>query len=151
MQKRKLFIVMVCAALLQGCGALGSKPRVLSVPQVLVQELKLEKDQASARVLLHNFSNVEMTYSRLNYQLKFDGILVASGVQTMDLLVPQDSPESVAIALRLSPAGIARLKGKSAFGYSITGSIESSKPSRTFEYNYDGQLSPTPGKPGFWR
>jgi LEA14-like dessication related protein len=153
MRKRRILIALAAAALLNACGGLGGRnaPRVVSGPQVLVQEIKLENDQAVARVLLHNFSNVEITFSRLQFQLKFEGITVAEGSQTLELLVPQDSPENLSLNLRLSPAGISRLKGKTAFAYSIGGKIESSKPSRTFDYTYEGELSPTPGKPGFWR
>ncbi len=132
-----------------------NRPKVLSVPQVLIQELHVMPGKVTARVLLHNFSNVEMTFSELNYRLSItDGPtnkVVAQAIVPLDLLVPMDSPESTTIDLAFAPEALKLLNGNQAFGYSIAGTITSSKPSRVFEFNYDGKLSPTPGKPGFWR
>lgn len=145
------FIASACIAL-AGC---YNRPKVLSVPQVLIQELQVLPGKATARVLLHNFSNIEMTFSELNYRLSItDGQskkVVAQAIVPLDLFVPMDSPESTTIDLAFTPEAMKLLNGDQAFAYSIAGTITSSKPSRVFEFNYDGKLSPTPGKPGFWR
>lgn len=145
------FIISAAIALV-GC---YNRNKVVSVPQVLIQELHVTPEKVTARVLLHNFSNVEMTFSELNYRLSIvegrSNNVVASAIVPLDLLVPMDSPESTNITLVLAPAAIKLLNSDQAFGYSIAGTITSSKPSRVFEFNYDGKLSPTPGKPGFWR
>ncbi len=145
------FIISAAIAL-AGC---YKRNKVVSVPQVLIQELHVMPEKVTARVLLHNFSNVEMTFSELNYRLSIvegrSNNVVASAIVPLDLLVPMDSPESINITLVLAPAAIKLLNSDQAFGYSIAGTITSSKPSRVFEFNYDGKLSPTPGKPGFWR
>ena len=137
---------------LAGC---ANRTKVLSVPQVLIQELRVQPENVTARVLLHNFSNVEMTFSELNYRLSItegrSNKVVASAIVPLDLFVPMDSPESTTIKLVLAPEALKLLNSDKAFAYSIAGTITSSKPSRVFEFNYDGQLSPTPGKPGFWR
>jgi hypothetical protein len=146
-RSRWLFLTL-WAVVLTGC---FRQPKVVSVPQVLLQELQRTADGAQARVLLHNFSNVEMTYSELDYSLRFGGVEVARAKVPLNLLVPKDSPENTTLMLRLSPAGRARLKGNEGFTFSISGTITSSKPSRVFEFNYEGRLSPTPGKPDFWR
>jgi len=145
------FIVCACIAL-AGC---YNRTKVVSVPQVLIQELQVMPGKVTARVLLHNFSNVEMTFSELNYRLSIteerSAKIVAQAIVPLDLFVPMDSPESTTITLELAPAAMKLLHSDQAFGYSIAGTIRSSKPSRVFEFNYDGNLSPTPGKPGFWR
>lgn len=145
------FVISACIAL-SGC---YNRTKVVSVPQVLIQELQVMPGKVTARVLLHNFSNVEMTFSELNYRLSItDGrsdSVAATAIVPLDLFVPMDSPESTTITLQLTPAALKLLNGDQAFSYVIAGTITSSKPSRVFEFNYGGQLSPTPGKPGFWR
>ncbi len=145
-------LIVSVAFALTGC---FNRPKVLSVPQVLIQEVQVLPAEVTARVLLHNFSNVEMTFSELNYRLSItegnSKKVVAQAIVPLDLFVPMDSPESTTISLVLAPEAMKLLNGDQAFGYSIAGTITSSKPSRVFEFNYDGKLSPTPGKPGFWR
>ena len=144
-------VISACCAL-AGC---YNRTKVLSVPQVLIQEIHVNSDKVTARVLLHNFSNVEMTFSELNYRLSVNearsNSVVAKAIVPLDLFVPMDSPESTTITLVLAPQAMKLLQSDQAFRYSIAGTITSSKPSRVFEFNYDGQLSPTPGKPGYWR
>ena len=145
------FVISACLAL-TSC---YNRTKVLSVPQVLIQEIQVNPGKVTARVLLHNFSNVEMTFSELNYRLSITNEggndVVAKAVVPLDLFVPMDSPESTTITLVLAPEALKLLNGDQAFGYAIAGTITSSKPSRVFEFNYEGKLSPTPGKPGFWR
>jgi hypothetical protein len=146
--KRRVLTSCLVLLVLSACGV---RPKVVSVPQVLLQELHDQGQTVTARVLLHNFSNVEMTFSELNYTLRFNSQIVASARVPLALLVPMDSPESSNITLSLNGAGKALLAGSRAFGYQISGTISSSTPSRVFEFNYEGNLSPTPGKAGFWR
>ena len=150
--------IIYAACVISACIALAgcfNRTKVVSVPQVLIQELQVNPGKITARVLLHNFSNIEMTFSELNYRLSItegrSNIVVAQAIVPLDLLVPMDSPESTTITLVLAPEALKLLNSDKAFGYAISGTITSSKPSRVFEFNYDGQLSPTPGKPGFWR
>jgi hypothetical protein len=145
---RRIFCLALIALALCACSA---KPKVVSVPQVFIQELNVSANKVNARILLHNFSNVEMTFSELNYQLSFAGKPVTHARIPLDLLVPMDSPESTSVTLNLNADGLKLVQGAQAFGYQISGTITSSKPSRVFEFNYDGKLSPTPGKPGAWR
>ncbi len=152
---RRVFYAMClifAGTALVGC---ANRTKVVSVPQVLIQEIQVNPGKVTARLLLHNFSNVEMTFSELNYRLSVtDGRssnVVAEAKVPLDLLVPMDSPESTTVTLVLAPRALKLLNSDQAFGYSIAGTITSSKPSRVFEFNYDGKLSPTPGKPGFWR
>ena len=147
---RKIAWVCLCAviALLSAC---AGNPKVLGVPQVLIQELEQTNDNVRARVLLHNFSNVEMNFSELNYELRFSAAPAAAARETMSLLVPPGSPESLEIQLLLSPQAQQILKSGGRFDYEISGTITSSKPSRQFRFNYQGKLGPTPGKPGSWR
>ena len=150
-------IAYLACAVFAGIALAGclNRTKVLSVPQVLIQELQVKPGSVTARVLLHNFSNVEMTFSELDYRLSItegrSSKIVASATVPLDLFVPMDSPESTNITLVLAPEAMQLLNSDKAFAYSIAGTITSSKPSRVFEFNYDGQLSPTPGKPGFWR
>ena len=151
---------MLIALLFAGCGA---KPRVLSVPQVLIQALELGANgmpgpapgratgNAAARVLLHNFSNVTMHFSELDYHLSIDGVESAADVVALDLEVPMDSPESVQLTLTLSARALRQLQHNTSVAYALHGTIRSSKPSRTFEFQYEGRLSATPGKSGYWR
>ena len=144
-------LISACIALV-GC---ANRTKVVSVPQVLIQEIQVNPGKVTARLLLHNFSNVEMTFTELNYRLSLtDGRssnVVAQAIVPLDLFVPQDSPESTTITLVLAPQALKLLNSDQAFGYAIAGTITSSKPSKVFEFNYDGKLSPTPGKPGSWR
>lgn len=134
--------------LIGGCVGM---PKVLGAPQVLIQELLQHDGKVRARVLLHNFSNVEMNFSELNYELRFSSAAAAQARESMDLLVPASSPESLEVTLALSPQAQKILNSGSRFDYQISGTITSSKPSREFRFNYQGKLGPTPGKAGSWR
>ena len=141
----------LCLALALVLSACAVNPKVLGVPQVLIQELQQQNGTVRARVLLHNFSNVEMNFSELDYQLNFAGAPAAAAKATMSLLVPPGSPESLEIELSLSSQAQQTLKTGGRFDYEISGTITSSKPSRQFRFNYQGKLGPTPGKVGSWR
>lgn len=145
-------ITWACLALLSLLlGACVNRPKVLGTPQVLIQELQQHDGKVRARVLLHNFSNVEMNFSELNYQLRFSAQPAAQAIQPLNLLVPPGSPESVEVELSLTAEAQKILSSGGRFDYEISGTITSSKPSRQFRFNYQGKLGPTPGKAGSWR
>jgi hypothetical protein len=128
--------------------ACASKPKVLSAPQVLLQEIN---KTGKARVLLNNFSNVSMRFTNMSYALSIAGQPAAKGVLNFDLDVPQDSPEQVDASFDLTAVAQSALTGNGPVQYTLSGMITSSKPSRKNEYTYSGTLSPIPGKPGQWR
>lgn len=140
--------VALLSVLLSSC---AGTPKVLGAPQVLIQELLQHDGKVRARVLLHNFSNVEMNFSELNYELRFNATAAAQARESIDLLVPAGSPESLDVDVALSPQAQETLRSGKRFDYQISGTITSSKPSREFRFNYEGKLGPTPGKPGSWR
>jgi LEA14-like dessication related protein len=146
MQTKRTLCALLMIATLTGC--MGARPKVISAPQVLIQSLSQD---GQARVVLHNYSNVPMQFSEMRYELKFAGVMAASGALAMDIEVPQDSPESVTLTFVLNPAAKQKLTLNQPIAYTLTGMMTASKPSRRDEFSYQGQLSPIPGKPGEWR
>jgi LEA14-like dessication related protein len=138
-------IVLLISVVFSGC---AGKPKVVSTPQVLIQELSTD---GQARVVLHNFSNVPMTFSQLRYTLSFQGKLAAEGNETLSIEVPPNSPEQISIKLTISEQSRLLLSARQPIAYTLKGMIISSKPSRKSEYIYEGRLNPVPGKPGSWR
>ena len=141
-------VPMLAVLTLAGCSL---QSRVGSVPQVLLQNVTVQGNTATARALLQNFTLKPETYSQLDYQLQFDGVPAASGSSVMNIEVPPESPENIDLTLSLSPAASAALAGSKPIAYTLRGTLTSSKPSRTYTLDYQGTLSPTPGKPGSWR
>jgi hypothetical protein len=137
--------VLTLGLMLSAC---VGKPKVVSTPQVLIQELNTD---GQARVVLHNFSNVPMTFSQLRYSLSFQGKLAAEGVEALSIEVPPNSPEQISIKLTISEQSRLLLDARQPIAYTLKGMIVSSKPSRKSEYIYEGRLNPVPGKAGSWR
>lgn len=137
------------ALVLQSC---ANKPKVVASPQVLLQSLSVSATaQGDARILLHNFSNIPMTFIAMRGEFKLAGQFAAPLSLDFSLEIPGESPENVPAKLVLSPAALNLLNASRPLPYTLEGKITTIKPNRTFNFYYEGQLNPTPGIPGSWR
>ena len=145
--------VLLLAALLSSC---ATDPKVLASPQVLLQSLRIAPDSkqqthGDARILLHNFSNIPMTFIAMRGEFRLAGQFAAPITLDFSLEIPAESPENVAAQLVLSPAALVFLSASQPIPYTLEGTITTVKPGRTFKFYYEGQLNPTPGIVGAWR
>jgi hypothetical protein len=132
--------------------ACANKPKVLASPQVLIQSLaRTETANAKVRFLLHNFSNVPLTFVRVEMQFRIQDQLAAPLDLPLALEIPAESPDSVNASVRLSADAIRALSGSIPLPYTLEGKIWTEKPRRQFDFVYRGELNPTPGVPGAWR
>lgn len=141
--------VLIVSLALTSC---ANDPKVLASPQVLLQGLSVSANtQGDARILLHNFSNVPMTFTAMRGEFKLAGQFAAPISLDFSLEIPGESPENVAARLTLSPAALNFLNASKPLPYTLEGKITTIKPNRVFKFYYEGQLNPTPGVPGAWR
>jgi hypothetical protein len=145
-------------AVLAACAGMGlvacvsERPRVIGAPQFSIQELQIGADKAAtARVLLQNYSNIEVTFADVDYQLTIGAVDAATGNYVINLPIGPESSESLPIELALADAALQQMKANTTLAYTLSGVVRSSSPSRRFEFNYEGRLSPVPGKKGAWR
>jgi LEA14-like dessication related protein len=149
-QWKQLALAASVCAVLTGC--VSGRPKVIGAPQLSIQELQLgEGRSATARVLLQNYSNIEVIFADVDYQLTLGAVNAATGNYVIDLPVAPESSEPLTFKLSLSDAALQQMLRDSAVAYTLSGVARSSSPSRRFEFNYEGRLSPVPGKKGAWR
>ena len=140
-------------AMLSSC---ATDPKVVASPQVLLQGLRLSPNSqpgnlGDARILLHNFSNIPMTFTAMRGEFKLAGQSAAPISLDFSLEIPAESPENVSAKLLLSPAALVYLNASQPIPYTLEGTITTIRPSRTFKFFYEGQLNPNPGIAGAWR
>jgi hypothetical protein len=149
----RLLISSVLALQLYGC---ATNPKVVASPQVLLQGLRIDAganatSNAEARILMHNFSNIPMTFTSMRGEFKLEGKPAALLSLDFSLELPGESPENLNTTLALSPAAMIALSASQPLQYTLQGTITTIKPSRSFKFFYEGQLNPTPGVIGAWR
>ncbi len=149
----RLLISSVLALQLYGC---ANNPKVVASPQVLLQSLRIAAganatSNAEARILMHNFSNIPMTFTSMRGEFKVAGRFAAPIDLDFSLEIPAESPENVNATLVLSPEAAVSLSASHPLQYTLQGTITTIKPSRSFKFFYEGQLNPTPGVIGAWR
>lgn len=138
-----LFVLLVLAA----CG--GGPVKRVSPPTASVQELGVQPD-GRWRLLLRvqNFSNVAMTFDRLEATLTVTGREIGRINATLDLDI---APETADVfETTLVPAAGSKLDAAD-FAYELKGRITSREPKGDFAFERSSRLSPVPGLADTWR
>ena len=149
----RFLISLLLALQLSGC---ATDPKVVASPQVLLQGLRIgtganASSGAQARILMHNFSNIPMTFTSMRGEFKLAGRSAAPIALDFSLEIPGESPENLNATLILSPQALVSLSKPQPLQYTLQGTITTIKPNRSFKFFYEGQLNPTPGITGAWR
>lgn len=139
--------VVLTSILLASCGS-GPAKRV-SPPTASVQELTVRADGSwHLRIRLQNFSNVPMTFSRIDAELEADEHVLGSMSLPLSLDIPGESVD--VLEADLAPTANSQLPTGS-FSYRLHGTIISSDPKGNYPFERKSHLSPAPGLANTWR
>jgi hypothetical protein len=150
----KFVLAIAVLALATACSS-GPKKRV-NPPRASIQQLAVQADGSwQLSVRLQNFSNVSTAFSSVGAKLVIGGQDAGQVVLSPGIAV---GPESADVDMaRLVPALGAKLVVASALAsgqstaYSLSGSIVTSDPKGSYNFNYDSTLNPAPGLNGVLR
>lgn len=137
---------LALGAALAACSS--GPPRRVHPSTASIQQLAVEADGSWRVVLrLQNFSTFPMRYSGVDAKLSIDGKDVGTLSVALDLDILANSGDVVE----------ARLQGGSAlpqdrdFAYRLDGTIRTSEPKESFDFERSSRLSPVPGVANTWR
>ena len=143
---RMLFALAAILAL-AACG--GGPVKRVSPPTASVQELSVQPDgRWRLLVRVQNFSNVSMTFDRLEATLSVTGKEI--GKLSLPIGLDIASASADVLETTLSPASGVRLDA-SDFAYELKGRITSTEPKGDFAFERASRLSPVPGLSNTWR
>jgi hypothetical protein len=147
MTLHRSLVALAAMLALAACG--GGPVKRVSPPTASVQELSVQPDgRWKLLVRVQNFSNVAMTFDRLEASLSIGG----NEVGKLSLPIGLDVAPASADVLEttLAPTAGAHLDAKD-FAYELKGRITSSEPKGDFTFERASRLSPVPGLPNTWR
>lgn len=137
---------LALGAALAACSS--GPPRRVHPSTASIQQLAVEADGSwRVTVRLQNFSTFPMRYSGIDAKLGIDGKDVGALSVALDLEILANSGEVVD----------ARLQGGTALpqdrdvAYRLEGTIHTSEPNESFEFERSSRLSPVPGVANTWR
>lgn len=123
-------------------------PRRVHPSTASIQQLALEAD-GSWRVTLRlqNFSTFPMRYGQIEAKLRIDGKEAGTLQVSTDLEILANSGEVVEARLQGAPA----LPAGRDFPYQLEGTIRTTEPRESFDFERASRLSPVPGVANTWR
>ena len=137
---------LALGAALAACSS--GPPRRVHPSTASIQQLAVEADGSwRVAVRLQNFSTFPMRYSGIDAKLSIDGKDVGALSVALDLEILANSGDVVE----------ARVQGGSALpqdrdiAYQLEGTIRTSEPNESFEFERSSRLSPVPGVANTWR
>lgn len=140
-------LVIALLALLSACST-GPVKRI-SPPTASVQELSMGADGQWQLILrLQNFSNVAMTFDRLDAVLTINGEEAGRIESTLDLDIPGGNADTFRASL-VPKQAMTALSGQLAYG--LKGNIRSSDPKGNYPFERSSHLMPAPGLEKTWR
>lgn len=140
-------LVIILLALLSACSS-GPVKRI-SPPTASVQELSMAADgQWQLSLRLQNFSNVPMTFDRLDAILTINGEEAGRIESALNLDIPGGNADIFQAGLTPSQT-LPTLSGQLA--YELKGHIRSSDPKKSYPFERSSQLMPAPGLDKTWR
>lgn len=147
MSLRHVITIAALSTLLAACGS-GPVKRV-SPPTASVQELSLRPDGSwHLKIRVQNFSNVSMTFSAIDAELKIADRAVTPIKTPLKLDIPGETAD-------VFETDITALSGARPdagdFAYTLSGKIFSSDPKGDFTFERKSRLSPAPGLVDTWR
>ena len=139
---------LALGAALAACSS--GPPRRVHPSTASIQQLAVEAD-GSWRVILRlqNFSTFPMRYSGVDAKLSIDGKDAGTLSVALDLDILANSGDVV--EARLQGAGASPLPQDRDFAYRLEGTIRTSEPKESFEFERSSRLSPVPGVANTWR
>jgi hypothetical protein len=141
-------LLLLTLVLLAGCSA-GPKKRVFP-PEARLQQLELAEDGSwQLQLRLHNYSNVSMTFERVEAELQLGGQVAGTLRLTPAITVAASSVELLDVTLTPAPAAAGALQqaldGGSGVGYRLSGSITTSDPRGNYRFEFASRLDRVPG------
>lgn len=139
--------IVLTSILLASCGS--SQVKRVSPPTASVQELVIRADGSwHLRMRLQNFSNMPMTFSRIDAELEVADQAVGSIKLPFNLDIPGESAD--VFEASLTPKSGNQVPTGN-FSYRLHGTISSSEPNGNFKFERKSRLSPAPGLANTWR
>lgn len=137
---------LVLGAMLTACS--GGPPRRVHPSTASIQQLAVEAD-GSWRVQLRvqNFSTFPMRYEGVEAKLSVDGKDAGTLATALDLEILANSGDVVEARMQGGPA----LPRGRDFAYRLEGTIRTSEPRESFDFERSSRLSPVPGIADTWR
>jgi hypothetical protein len=146
MNLRTPVVVSALLILLSACGS--GPPRKIHPSTASIQQLTVQADGSwSLKLRVQNYSTFPMRYSALNAKLSIDGVEVGEVRATTDMEIVANNGDVIDASVRSS----SKLPADRDFAYQIKGTIETSEPKESFEFNRSSRLSPVPGVPNTYR
>ena len=143
----RALLVIALLALLSACST-GPVKRI-SPPTASVQELNMAADgQWQLSLRLQNFSNVPMTFDRLDAVLTINGEEAGRIESVLNLDIPGGNADIFQANLTPSQT-LPALSGQLA--YELKGHIRSSDPKKNYPFERSSHLMPAPGLDRTWR
>jgi hypothetical protein len=142
-----LALLGLCVAI---AGCYGERKNVFP-PRASIQQLTSNPDGSwSLKLRVQNFSNITMTFARVDGKLQVGGVDAGNIVLTPNLRIGPESADVIDTTLVATPGARAKL-GSGNVQYVLVGRIATSEPKRDEPYEFSSQLSPVPGLPGVFR
>jgi hypothetical protein len=140
-------MLLLSILLLAACAS-GPKKRVFP-PEARLQELQIDDAQWRVRLRLHNYSNVPMTFDRVEASIQVDGHDAGSLSLQPRITVAANSVELLDAVLAPSPAAARAAEDALArgigIGYRVSGTIAGSEPRGSWRYEFASRLDGVPG------
>jgi hypothetical protein len=137
---------LALGAALAACSS--GPPRRVHPSTASIQQLAVEADGSWRLTLrLQNFSTFPMRYSSVEAKLSIDGKDAGTLSATTDLEILANSGETVVARLQGGPP----LPPERDIPYQLEGTIRTSEPNESFDFERSSRLSPVPGVANTWR
>ena len=125
-------------------------------PQASLQQLQqLSNGQWQAQVRLQNFSTGAVEYRNLNLKIQIQDLDLVGITATETTKIGAGNAEVFTLMVPFSTASqqvlVERLGKTQSVRYTLSGSVDSIDPNRTYTLDYQGRLNPAPGLQGVFR
>jgi hypothetical protein len=153
MRIARIAVLLLTVALGLLLAACGGPRKYLGPPTLSVQEFELVDGHYWARVRIDSPSSVPVVLSSFDWRFSLAGTNAGSGSARLDVTLPPVGGDIVRVDLGPESAlpRLASLGKDNTLAYVLEGELQCSEPSVRFPLRYEGQLRPTPGKPGSFR
>jgi hypothetical protein len=152
-----LFAAMLALSACGGSRTSTGLIKRVNPPSASLERLAATDPAAPVRlaVRMQNFSTVATRFERIEAAIGIDGWPAGQLVASPGIEIPGLSSD--VIEIDWSPTADERTRidaaarGGRALRYRLEGTIETSEPSGTFEFEFESRLTPVPGRPGEFR
>ncbi len=150
---RRRWLCAAPALLLIGCGR-GRKLGLLS-PRVSLAGLESDSVEWQVRVRMQNVTDKIMTVEAIDLNLLSGGQRLALELRAQQILLPPYATDVVSVPAQPQQALAEHLRRATAkpggAAYRLEGQLQTVDPIRRFVVEFEGFLSPVPGREGSYR